>query len=611
MIQPPELSADVWALFDAACADELKPDDVTRLDALLRDDQRLRDLYLDYFRLHAELFRTVRLDRARANIHAAVRGLRAEVMDQGSGISGKWPVVSGQGVESRESRVENGGEWPESLDSRIPNPEIPVINLQIPTLNSRLSTLNSWTFSYSVATVLLAVALLGAWSYTITHPDPDSLATNNSRMAMSSGSAAGETPEFTFVGHVSGMVGCQWADEATATYAGAAVALNRRYALHSGLMEITYDSGAKVILQGPCDYTVESPRGGFLKVGKLTAMVESRASRVESAKPQAAIPESPNFRIPNPKSPTPHAPRPTSLFSVRTPTALVEDLGTEFGVEVLQSGETASHVFQGKVVVRIEGAGDETSKSPNLQISKSEILLSAGQSARVEKDAKSGEMKLLSGKQLAPDDGVRFARQLPQPTPIKLFNTGVGLKEGDPDPHWQIVARSDQIDFKPQAAVVTSHPPVMLPNDPGRSQWISTAGNMPEVPNDTVYTFRTTFDLAGRSLKDVVLRGRFLVDNHVDAIRLNGRDLHVPEHSCTSAFNRFQEFIARNGFVEGTNILEIDVYNGDYRLRAPRIGFMGCRVELELFARGNNTAIEGDNKPTIKQQKGEPATNTR
>ena len=42
-------------------------------------------------------------------------------------------------------------------------------------------------------------------------------------------------------------------------------------------MEIAYDSGATVILQGPCQYEIESARGGFLSLGKLTARVEKRA----------------------------------------------------------------------------------------------------------------------------------------------------------------------------------------------------------------------------------------------------------------------------------------------------------------------------------------------
>ena len=58
-------------------------------------------------------------------------------------------------------------------------------------------------------------------------------------------------------------------------------------------MEITYDTGAKVILQGPVTYEVESAVGGFLSVGKLTA-------KVENAKQQAAdfqISKSPNLQI--------------------------------------------------------------------------------------------------------------------------------------------------------------------------------------------------------------------------------------------------------------------------------------------------------------------------
>ncbi|MBN1394605.1 MAG: hypothetical protein JW959_06250, partial [Pirellulales bacterium] len=57
---------------------------------------------------------------------------------------------------------------------------------------------------------------------------------------------------------------------------------------------------------------------------------------------------------------------PSPLFAVRTPTAIVTDLGTEFGVEVDENGNTTSHVFQGLVQVKIlpspasgRGAGGE------------------------------------------------------------------------------------------------------------------------------------------------------------------------------------------------------------------------------------------------------------
>ena len=53
------------------------------------------------------------------------------------------------------------------------------------------------------------------------------------------------------------------------------VPLGRKYELASGLMEITYDTGAKVILQGPVTYEVES-HGGYLSVGKLTGELEKK-----------------------------------------------------------------------------------------------------------------------------------------------------------------------------------------------------------------------------------------------------------------------------------------------------------------------------------------------
>ena len=54
------------------------------------------------------------------------------------------------------------------------------------------------------------------------------------------------------------------------------VPLGRKYKLDSGLMEITYDTGAKVILQGPMTYEVDSAAGGYLSFGKLTAKVERK-----------------------------------------------------------------------------------------------------------------------------------------------------------------------------------------------------------------------------------------------------------------------------------------------------------------------------------------------
>ncbi|MBN1393929.1 MAG: NPCBM/NEW2 domain-containing protein [Pirellulales bacterium] len=198
--------------------------------------------------------------------------------------------------------------------------------------------------SYLIATVTLAVMLLGAWSYKVSHDLP-------ANGAIAHFSPPGERPHPIFVGRITGMKDCRWADPDTRTIVGASVPLDRKYALASGLIEITHKTGAKVILEGPCAYTVESSAGGFLARGKLTARIgergEGRGGRTERVS-----------KSPNPQSQTPNP------FVVRTPTAIITDLGTEFGVEVAENGDTTSHVFKGSVQVKIlpSPAGSEGKK---------------------------------------------------------------------------------------------------------------------------------------------------------------------------------------------------------------------------------------------------------
>ena len=114
-----------------------------------------------------------------------------------------------------------------------------------------------------------------------------------------------------------------------------------------------------MILQGPCFFRVDSDHGGFLQAGKLTARVENGAGATAGLSSSAGRKVSAS----NAKSPdnaslvlatstagqassgtltTSHQTLATSLFAIRTPTATVTDLGTEFGVEVNQKGESRS-----------------------------------------------------------------------------------------------------------------------------------------------------------------------------------------------------------------------------------------------------------------------------
>jgi hypothetical protein len=207
---------------------------------------------------------------------------------------------------------------------------------------------------YIVATVLFGVAaLIGANVSMSSRPRQEITARAPSQAAPSVAGA----PTVVSVARITGMVGCAWTDQSRAPSTGR-VLLGDEFALDSGLMEITYDSGAKVILQGPCTYKVDSKTGGFLELGRLTARVETKRGRGGegetrrlAAQPVAAnrLPRTSDSRSPIDKSPpVPLSPSPP-LFSVHTPTAVVNDLGTEFGVEVDENKGSGVHVFVGTV----------------------------------------------------------------------------------------------------------------------------------------------------------------------------------------------------------------------------------------------------------------------
>ncbi len=532
------------------CDGALSAEQTAELERSLRDDPSALDAFVLYMEVHSRI-------AWNARAHAEDGHDRPLAVNEGRGERGEGRGMAGSPAIDLPAGV--AVELPLQPESRTPSPEPP-----FPTLSTThyppptTPFVGSWAFSCMVATVIMGVMLLVFWAMKVTHHQHIAEAPSQSVPSEA-------VPEMVFVGRITGLVDVKWSDDPNylPPLGFGAVPLGRKYILSSGLLEITYDSGAKVILEGPCTYEVESTAGGYLALGKLTAKVVSGQWPVASAKPQAA----------NQKSPSSFILHPSSLFSIRTPTAVVTDLGTEFGVEVDEAGVTESHVFQGKVEVRLTGGGGEARA----------IQLGANESARVEPGT--DRIVVVHREAAAPS---AFVRRMPKWVPIKLFNTGVGLKEGDPDPHWQLVARGDDPNFQPRPAVVTAAHAYWLTNYPTRSQWLSTADGPPEVPNVT-YTFRTTFELANALPETAVLRGRFIADNHVQAIRLNGRQLPVPEHgwgrlgggifSDGDAFNLFIEFSAQKGFVEGGNTLEIDVHNGI----PPETGgndAMGLRVEL-------------------------------
>ena len=293
-----EQRENLYELLDLLFDDQLDATGYKRLSALLDSDDEALGIYLSEMNRHAAL-------------------------------AWDWSIGEEEGGEVREERESDS-----ELSPPAPNPSSPCVILDSSPQSSFPSFVGSWMFSNLFALIVMGIGVLGAWFYQIDIPQQ---VTRVDRPMASPGKSSG-VEKLTFVGQVTGMVDVRWADESTGALGGARVPLGRKYALASGLMEITYDTGAKVILQGPVTYQVDSRDGGFLSVGRLTA-------RLDSAKPQAANQKSPLSTI--------HYP----LFTIKTPSAVVTDLGTEFGVEVSKNGDCECQVFQGVVETTIVRQG--------------------------------------------------------------------------------------------------------------------------------------------------------------------------------------------------------------------------------------------------------------
>ena len=306
MTELPVTSDRLADLAELICDEIASKDDLIELDSLMLADEALCCRYVDYCRVHGAL-------RLESRAHRAAQKACKQLNND--------PIAT---ISDDSHSAEAVG------------PSFAPIFLST-TLHSAVGYLSSgWPVAYLAATVIFGIGLVIGTITQVSHPE---YCADTSAPA----TELGDSPTATMqsVGRITGMVDCKWDGMAPGS---PGVVLGRKYELASGLMEITYDTGAKVILQGPTTYAVESRNGGFLSIGKLTGKVE-----VEKAKG----------------------------FAVRTPTATVTDLGTEFGVEVNKAGQTTTHVFRGKVkLLALDAGGDRVGH---------ELAIGENESVRVER----------------------------------------------------------------------------------------------------------------------------------------------------------------------------------------------------------------------------------
>ena len=127
--------------------------------------------------------------------------------------------------------------------------------------------------------------------------------------------------------------------------------------LIEGYAEITFHGGAKSVIEAPVEIELQSIERAYLHTGKMSAIVPVEARG----------------------------------FTVNTPSALIVDLGTEFGVHVKEDGSSDIHVFKGRISLL---AGKIESMIGKLFGTVQEIV-EAGQARRVVKGSNRIEDVLL------------------------------------------------------------------------------------------------------------------------------------------------------------------------------------------------------------------------
>ena len=107
-----------------------------------------------------------------------------------------------------------------------------------------------------------------------------------------------------------------WAEDSPSPQVGYALPLERSWMLREGLVQLLFGDGALVVLEGPARFQIDSAGSMSIEQGKMLARAEGRARG----------------------------------FVVRTPVVRLDDLGTEFGLEVAElERETELQVFEGSV----------------------------------------------------------------------------------------------------------------------------------------------------------------------------------------------------------------------------------------------------------------------
>lgn len=277
-------------------------------------------------------------------------------------------------------------------------------------LRDAAAFINDHGLAVAVAASLLAVGFL--WHYatvmgefnrlqTLTAAtDPEEVARNRERQGRM------PSPGAVPVARVTGVTDCEWPPGEEGLKFGDTLRPGERLRLARGVLQLTYETGAKVVVEGPVDMVMTTGVEAKLSAGKIAAAV----------------------------------PRFARGYTIVTPTAEVVDLGTEFGVSVDGSGASEIHVFDGDVVTRPVGEHGSGSLIHARQAEAVKFGASAQQPRRIVFDGTKFVRRLI------PDLPAEKLPPLPVTKKLALWLAAdilPPMKDGDPVSTWPDILLGD------------------------------------------------------------------------------------------------------------------------------------------------------------------------
>ncbi len=306
-------SDNFWLLLDAACDGRLEETQLDEMATFLESDAESRSLFADHVQLRTDIRLLCMADRSSEAGLARVAGrLRA----------------SAEGPEARNDET--------AADSpRVIHPS----SFTLHRFAALESLAGGVVLSYLAAVALLGagVLLAGAWRTGI---DRSSLARAKAETVKGTSGAP------AFVARITKAQDCQrgepgpWAADPWAAD-GPLLRLGYQCYVKAGQLEITYNTGAKVTLQGPAWYEVSSAGGGSLYEGTAAISVAEQANGVSPKRAAAReIASHP-------------------LFTLHTPIGFLTIQAAEFSLTVDGMAAFFAKVNRGQIALQMPGWGPD------------------------------------------------------------------------------------------------------------------------------------------------------------------------------------------------------------------------------------------------------------